>query len=78
MNTIVITGASSGIGLETARILTLQGFNVLGVSRSESNCNRAKERILTENPNAKIIPRSWVATVIYWRWKDVNEGCSRS
>ncbi|MGI6576563.1 MAG: SDR family NAD(P)-dependent oxidoreductase [Clostridiaceae bacterium] len=53
MNTIVITGASSGIGLETALALTRQGFNILGVARSESNCNKAKERILSENPNAK-------------------------
>ena len=43
MNTIVITGASSGIGLETALALTRQGFNILGVARSESNCNKAKE-----------------------------------
>ncbi|HHV58726.1 MAG TPA: SDR family NAD(P)-dependent oxidoreductase [Clostridiaceae bacterium] len=54
MNTIVITGASSGIGLETARILTRQGFNVLGVSRSEDNCKKAEENILSENPNARI------------------------
>jgi len=54
MNTIVITGASSGIGLETARILTQKGFNVLGVARSEDNCNRAKDVILSENPNAQI------------------------
>lgn len=54
MKTIVITGASSGIGQETALVLTKQGFNVLGVARSEANCNRAKERILSENPNAKI------------------------
>jgi len=54
MDTIVITGASSGIGMETARILTCKGFNVLGVARSEANCNRAREMILSENPDAKI------------------------
>ena len=54
MYTIVITGASSGIGLETARVLTQKGFNVLGVARNEANCNRAKDMILSENPNAKI------------------------
>ncbi|NMA65297.1 MAG: SDR family NAD(P)-dependent oxidoreductase [Clostridiaceae bacterium] len=54
MNTIVITGATSGIGFETARVLTQRGFNVLGVSRSEDNCNRAKERILSEKSDAKI------------------------
>lgn len=54
MNTVVITGASSGIGLEVARTLTRLGYNVLGIGRNEANCNRAKERILSENPNAKI------------------------
>ena len=54
MNTVVITGASSGIGLEVARTLTRLGYNVLGIGRNEANCNRAKERILYENPNAKI------------------------
>jgi NAD(P)-dependent dehydrogenase (short-subunit alcohol dehydrogenase family) len=54
MKTIVITGATSGIGLETTLILTQQGFEVLGIARSEPNCIRAKERILSENPNAKI------------------------
>ena len=43
MNTVVITGASSGIGLETALLLTQKGYNVLGIGRSEINCNRAKE-----------------------------------
>jgi len=54
MNTIVITGASSGIGFETARILTRRGFNVVGIGRSIENCNRARERILSENPDANI------------------------
>jgi NAD(P)-dependent dehydrogenase (short-subunit alcohol dehydrogenase family) len=54
VNTVVITGASSGIGLETAKILTQNGFHVIGVSRSEENCKRAKEKILSENPNAQI------------------------
>ncbi|RVU45481.1 coniferyl-alcohol dehydrogenase [Rubrivivax rivuli] len=33
--TIVITGASSGIGAETARLLRLQGAQVIGVDRNE-------------------------------------------
>ncbi|MBW8848745.1 MAG: SDR family NAD(P)-dependent oxidoreductase, partial [Burkholderiales bacterium] len=33
--TIVITGASSGIGAETARFLRLKGARVIGVDRNE-------------------------------------------
>jgi len=33
--TIVITGSSSGIGAETARLLRLQGAHVIGVDRNE-------------------------------------------
>jgi len=34
-NTIVITGASSGIGAETARLLRLQGARVIGIDRND-------------------------------------------
>lgn len=54
MKTVVITGATSGIGLETARILTRKGFNVIGIGRSEVNCNRARGIILSDTPDANI------------------------
>ena len=54
MKTIVITGATSGIGLETARILCKQGAHVLGVGHSEENCKQAKNNLLAENPDAQI------------------------
>lgn len=54
MKTIVITGATSGIGLETARILACQGFNILGVGRSKENCIKAEKNILSENPHAHL------------------------
>lgn len=54
MKTIVITGATSGIGLETAHLLTQQGYFVIGIGHTEANCEQAKESILSENPDAKI------------------------
>ncbi|MEM5770375.1 MAG: SDR family NAD(P)-dependent oxidoreductase, partial [Bacillota bacterium] len=54
MKTVVITGATSGIGLETARLLCAQGFHVLGIGHSEVNCDKAKADIISENPNARL------------------------
>jgi short-subunit dehydrogenase len=53
MKTIVITGASSGIGLETAHILAQQGFEVLGIARSEPNCIELKKRYYPKTPMQK-------------------------
>lgn len=53
MKTVVITGATSGIGLEAARILCAQGFHVLGIGHSRVNCDKAKADILSGNPNAR-------------------------
>lgn len=55
MKTIVITGATSGIGLETARLLCRQGFRVIGVGHSEENCRRAKDDLTADDPEAHII-----------------------
>ena len=38
----VVTGASSGIGLETARALAKQGFRVIGVGRDPQRCAAAE------------------------------------
>ena len=54
MKTVVITGATSGIGFETARILAQQGCFVIGIGHSEANCATAREKILSDNQNSKI------------------------
>ncbi|TCM17028.1 short-subunit dehydrogenase [Novosphingobium sp. PhB165] len=41
----VVTGASSGIGLETARALAAQGFRVLGVGRDAGRCAAAQAEL---------------------------------
>lgn len=41
----VVTGASSGIGLETARALAAQGFRVLGIGRDAARCAAAQAEL---------------------------------
>lgn len=50
----VITGANSGIGLETARELARRGAEVVMACRSETKAAAAKASILDEAPQAKI------------------------
>lgn len=50
MKTVVITGATSGIGLETAKLLARGGFRVIGIGRSAARCEQAKQTIRTASP----------------------------
>ncbi|KAJ4803011.1 NAD(P)-binding Rossmann-fold superfamily protein [Rhynchospora pubera] len=52
--TALVTGASSGIGAETSRVLALHGVHVVMGVRNLSAGERVKELIMKEAPNAKI------------------------
>lgn len=49
-----LSGASSGIGAETVRVLALHGVNVIMAVRSVDSCKKVKEAIIKEVPEAKI------------------------
>jgi NAD(P)-dependent dehydrogenase (short-subunit alcohol dehydrogenase family) len=50
---VVITGASAGIGFRTALEFCRRGAFVIGVGRSQARCQKAQENILQELPKAK-------------------------
>lgn len=52
--TVVITGATSGIGLETAALLAKEGFRVIGIGRSGERCHAARKYILEAAPEADV------------------------
>lgn len=52
--TIVITGATSGMGYEAAKNLSLRGAYVIGIGRSKEKCDESKNSILSIYPNAII------------------------
>lgn len=49
---VIVTGASSGLGFETARYLCEGGNDVILACRDEEKTNRAIAKIKQQNPNA--------------------------
>ncbi|XP_004298808.1 PREDICTED: short-chain dehydrogenase TIC 32, chloroplastic-like [Fragaria vesca subsp. vesca] len=52
--TAIVTGATSGIGLETLRVLALRGVHVVMAIRNMNSGKKVREAILREIPDAKI------------------------
>jgi len=55
MKTVIITGATSGIGLAAARKFAGKGYRVVGIGHSEANCEKAKNSLLSAYPEASIV-----------------------
>lgn len=51
----VITGASSGIGYETAKAFAQRGKNLVIVARSKENLEKLKAEILNDHPEVDVI-----------------------
>ena len=52
--TAIVTGATSGLGAETARVLALRGVHVVMAIRNVDAARKVKDSILKKIPNAKI------------------------
>ncbi|KAJ8753599.1 hypothetical protein K2173_022840 [Erythroxylum novogranatense] len=53
--TAIITGATSGIGVETARVLAKRGVRIVMPARNLKKASEVKEMIQKDTPNAEII-----------------------
>jgi len=53
--TILITGGSSGLGLEMAHALIKRGSNLILLARNPEKLELAKKAVMKSNPNGKVI-----------------------
>jgi NAD(P)-dependent dehydrogenase (short-subunit alcohol dehydrogenase family) len=53
--TLVVTGATSGIGLATAKALAGMGALVIGTGRSAERCRKAEELIRRDYPDSRVM-----------------------
>src|SRR5262245_13038874 len=54
--TVLLTGCTSGIGLETLRVLALRGAHVLAAGRTEAKAAAAWESVRTSGMKGRVTP----------------------